>query len=267
MIVSGMDEQWQADLADIPTLAKYNKEYRYILTCIDILSKYAWAVPLKTKTGAELVRAFKKIFKDGRKPLKLNTDQGKEFENQTFKEFLKENKIIFFTTSSDKKACVVERFNRTLKSRMWKYFTAKNTYNYIDVLDDLLIGYNNSKHRSIGTSPSSVTQEKENAIWQILYGDLQHVRAKYKYEIGDSVRISRAKATFEKGHEANWTEEIFMIAERIPRDPVVYKIKDYKGEILEGVFYEEELQRVQPKSQSDTYIVEKILQKKVRKNK
>ncbi len=66
---------------------------------------------------------------------------------------------------------------------------------------------------------------------------------------------------FEKGYEINWTEEIFTIA-KIPRDAVVYKIKDYTGELLEGVFHEEELQKVTPKTHEDTYVVEKVLQKK-----
>ncbi len=73
---------------------------------------------------------------------------------------------------------------------------------------------------------------------------------------------------FEKGYEANWTEEIFTIATRIPRDLVVYRIKDYKGEILEGVFYKEERQKVEAKAPGDTYVAVKILKrKKVGRNK
>ncbi len=257
-----MDEQWQADLADMRSISKHNENYKCILTCIDILSKYAWAVPLKSKTGQALVDAFELIFKDGRKPMKINTNQDTKFENTVFKSFVKHHKIYFFTTRSDMKASVVERFNRTLKTKMWRYFTARNTYRYIDVLKDLLFSYNNSNHRSIVIAPSSVTKENENVIWQKLYGDIRPKRVTYKYEVGDSVRISRAKAVFEKGYVINWTEEIFTIAKRIPRDPVVYKIKDYKGEVLEGLIYEAELQKVTPKTHEDTYVVEKVLQKK-----
>ncbi len=144
VIVYAMDEQWQADFADMRSISKHNDNYKYILTCIDILSKYVLAVFLKSKTGQSLVDAFKLIFKDGRKPTKINTDQGTGFENTVFKSFVKHHKIHSFTTRSDMKASVVERFNQTLKTKMWRYFTARNTYRYIDVLKDLLFSYNNS---------------------------------------------------------------------------------------------------------------------------
>ena len=134
VIVFGIDEQFQADLADVQNLSQYNKGYKYLLTCIDIFSKYAWVVPLKTKQGQELVKAFQTILASGRKPSKLQTDQGTEFLNRVFQKFLREHKIEFFTVKSGLKASVAERFNRTFKNKMYKYFTAKNTLTYIDVL-------------------------------------------------------------------------------------------------------------------------------------
>ena len=82
VIVNGKDEQWQADLVDVQRLSKSNNGYKYILTCIDVLSKYAWAIPLKNKTGTSLVNAFKQIFKDNRKPEKLQADKGTEFTSR-----------------------------------------------------------------------------------------------------------------------------------------------------------------------------------------
>ena len=87
--VSGVNDTWQADLADVSNIKKYNKGFRYILTCIDIFSKYAWAVPLKRKLPSHIIAAFKKIFKTGRKPQKLQTDKGVEYENRPFQKFLK----------------------------------------------------------------------------------------------------------------------------------------------------------------------------------
>jgi len=95
-------------------------------------------VPLKTKQGQELVKAFKTILASGRKPSKFQTDQGTEFLNRVFQKFLCENKIEFFTVNSALKASVAERFNRTFKNKMYKYFTAKNTLAYIDVLPQLV---------------------------------------------------------------------------------------------------------------------------------
>ena len=83
--VHSIDEQWQADLVDIQAQSKYNSGYNYLLTVIDLFSKYAWVVPLKDKTGLSLIKAFKTIFqrKEHRKPISLQTDAGifKRFSN------------------------------------------------------------------------------------------------------------------------------------------------------------------------------------------
>ena len=74
VIVGGLDDQWVADLVEVQPLAKYNRGIRYLLTVLDVLSKYAWVQPLKTKTGVALVKAFDKILKQGRQPNRLQTD-------------------------------------------------------------------------------------------------------------------------------------------------------------------------------------------------
>ena len=127
VIVTGIDDQWQADLVDINSLARFNKGYKFLLTCINVFSKFAWVVPLKNKTGESLVNGFQSNLDLGQSPEELQTDKGIEFLKRNFQSFLKENNIHFFTTNSELKASVVERFNRTLKTCLWKYFTAKNT--------------------------------------------------------------------------------------------------------------------------------------------
>ncbi|GBN86399.1 hypothetical protein AVEN_109083-1 [Araneus ventricosus] len=122
VIAYAIDQQWQADLVDLISIKKFNKGFRYILTCIDILSKHAWVAPLKRKRGVDIINAFKVMFKE-RRPQYLQTDQGTEFKNEKFQQFLKANKVKFFTTFNATKASVVERFNRTLKTKMCKYFT------------------------------------------------------------------------------------------------------------------------------------------------
>ena len=107
--------------------------------------------------GETLVNSFQSILDLGQSPEKLQTDKGTEFLYHNFQSLLKENSIHFFTTNSELKASVVERFNRTLKTRMWKYFMAKNARVYIDILQDIVHGYSNSYHRSIGQAPASVS--------------------------------------------------------------------------------------------------------------
>ena len=154
-IVKGIDEQWQADLCDMTSLASYNNGKKYLLACINCFSKFAWVQSLSNKTSSEIVKALKQIMSE-RKPKHLQTDKGTEFLNKDVQNFLKNNDVNFFTTNTEMKASIVERFNRTLKSRMYKYFTAENSHRYVDVLQDLVRGYNNSKHRSIGMKPIDV---------------------------------------------------------------------------------------------------------------
>ena len=157
-MVLGIDDQWQADLVDLSSLKKYNQPYRYLLTCIDIFSKFAWVVPMRDKTGHHMVQVFAKIFKE-RKPQNLQTDDGTEFKNRVFQAFLKKQGVYFFTTKNETKASVVERFNRTIKSRMWKYFTSRNSNKYVGVIPKLVRDRKstrlNSSHRSLSRMPSS----------------------------------------------------------------------------------------------------------------
>ena len=209
-----------------------------------MFSKYAWVVPLKNKTGLSLVDAFKIILASGRKPEKIITDQGTEFFNKHFKALLKDEDIGLYNTYNETKASVVERLIRTLKTRMWRYFTAKKTMRYIDMLPGLVYSYNHSVHRSIKMKPTDVTADNEKQVWRTLYDhndDVKHV--KYKFKIGDQVRISKIKRKFEKGYLPNFSKEIFTISKQVPCDPM-YKLKDYDGEELKGTFYEKELQEV-----------------------
>lgn len=267
VIVAGIDFQWQADLTSLVSLAKHNRGYKYLLCVIDVLSKYAWVEPLRNKTGAALIAAFKKIFKQGRRPKRLQTDKGTEFLNRDVQRFLKKQHVHFFTTeNAETKASIVERFQRTLKSRMWKYFTHRQTYTYIDILQDLVRGYNRSYHRSIKQSPESVNKRNEYQVWSTLYKELPRSPKTDTSSLreGDIVRISKAKGTFEKGYLSNWTEELFSVAAIIlRRDSKVYRLKDSSGEILQGTFYRNELQKVIKRDH--VYDIDSILKTRKRK--
>jgi hypothetical protein len=258
-----IDDQWQADLCDMTLKAKYNDGYTFLLTCIDCFSKYAWAVPIKNKSGDELVRALMQIFSGNRIPKRLQTDKGTEFVNRKVQNLLRQRDVDFFTTQSEKKASIVERFNRTLKGRMFKFFTAKNTYRYVDVLQSFIDGYNNTVHRSIKMKPVSVRERHQVAIRQRLYGK-RTVRKKYKYMIGDLVRITKSRLTFSRGYLPNWSEEIFVIHDRKSTVQPQYTLHDFEGERIEGAFYEKELQLVR---EPDKYRVEKVLRVKKVKGK
>lgn len=262
VVVSSIDEQWQMDLVDLSSLSPYNNGYKFLLNCIDLFSKFAWSVALKNKSAKSIIDAFNIILKSDRKPHKIQTDAGTEFINKHFQALLKKLEIVFFTTKSELKASVVERFNRTLKERMWRYFTQNNTYKYTDVLDKLLHAYNSSVHRTIGIAPISVNKLNETEILQKVFRLSQNNACVYKFNIGDKVRISKVKGVFEKGYVPNWSEEIFVISERKSRQPPVYTVNDQLGESVEGVFYEYELQKIDVIA--DVYIVEKVIKTRKR---
>jgi hypothetical protein len=263
--VPGIDVQWQADLSDLSALKRYNRQYRFLLCVIDVFSKYAWVTPLKDKTGKTLVRAFEGILKTSkRRPQRLQTDKGTEFLNSKFRAFLKSLDIHLFTTENpETKASVVERFQRTFKSRMWKYFYRNKTLKYADVLSKLVSAYNGSRHKSIGRAPIDVNADNEVAVWQTLYGGERKPVPKHRLKVGDRVRVSKNKKTFEKGYEANWTGEIFTVhSALVRRQRPVYRIKDAEGEVLAGTFYAPELQKVTIVDEDGLWEIEKTLGEK-----
>ncbi|XP_018360506.1 PREDICTED: uncharacterized protein LOC108759522 [Trachymyrmex cornetzi] len=227
---------------------------------INVLSKYAWAIPLKSKNGNDVAAALSTIFReDERYPRNQQTDQGKEFYNATVqKNIVKRYNINHYSTYSVMKASVVERFNRTLKNNMWKTFTLNGSYKWIDELPRLLSDYNHRNHRTIGMRPIDVTSTVAKRLLSMVYSHVK-IAASTRFKIGDPVRISKFKTIFEKGYTPNWSIEIFYIVKTQRTNPATYLLKDYQGKPIAGGFYEHELQRV---SNPDVYLMEKILRKR-----
>lgn len=260
IVVYGIDNTWQADLIDLRDLSSINSGFNYLLTVIDVFSKFAWAIPLKNKTNKTIIEAFKKIFSSKRIPNRIHTDKGSEFIGKVCQQYLKKNKVHFYILNSEMKASIIERFNRTLKEKMWRYFTKLRKKKYIDVIDDLVYSYNHSYHRSIKMRPIDVNKQNEDKVFLNLYGIKSLDIVAPKFKVGDKVRISKNKYLFDKGYTPNWTQELFIISEVIIRDIPVYKIKDLANEEIKGVFYEPELQKVT--KTDEVFLVEEILKKR-----
>ena len=259
VIVGGIDKIWAADLVDMSAFSRDNRGFKFILSIIDVFSKYGWLVPLKDKKGATVRDVFRKVFKE-RVPEKLWTDKGKEFYNRDLKQLLLEHGIDLYSTENEEKSSVVERWNRTMKERMFKYFSANSTRSYLPILDDLVRQYNTTRHSSIKMTPVDASLKKHEAkVYWNLYGDLPPMQAP-KFRIGEKVRITKKKGVFEKGYTPRWTEEVFEISQVLPTQPPTYRLKASDGEEIEGSFYESELQR----TDQEIFRIEKILRRRTR---
>ena len=283
VLVNEVDDIWSCDLVEMQEWSKANRNFRYMLNVVDCFSKFAWSVPLKDKTAKTVLEAFKKIVKDShRLPKHLWVDEGKEFYNKDLTAWIKENNIIRYSTYGEHKSSICERFNRTLKTTMWKRFTAENTRNWVDMLDGLLSDYNNRRHSSIKMKPTDAVRKANQSI---VFNNLQPtkraqktppasssppasspsspalsppIKLVSKFKVGDTVRISRIKGLFEKGFLPNWSEELFKVHIVKRSVPVTYILKDTNDQVISGSFYNEELQ----KSEQEIFRIEKILRKK-----
>lgn len=240
---SGPNRQWQSDLVDMQSYKHKNGGYAYILTAIDVFSRFARAVPLKTKAFPHVINGFKSILADAQ-PHLLQTDDGMEFINKNIQAYFNENDIKQFSIKSVYKAAMVERFHRTLRSRMYRYFTKHDTKRWVDVLPELLHSYNNASHSSLqGLSPYQVYYDKVHAatIWDHQNMSSSTPSSAAGLVVGDLVRLALTKKQFDHGYTPNWTREIYRISGIDKRDvPYMYKVAPDIG----GKFYREGLQKV-----------------------
>ena len=247
------DNIWGVDLADMQPLSKFNKGLKYLLCAIDLFGKYAWVIPIKDKKGTSIVNAFKKIISEGqRKPNKIWVDQGSEFYNNTFKDFLKIHNTEMYSTYNEGKSVVAERFIRTLKNKIFKHMTTISKNVYIDSLNGIVNRYNNTVYKTI----------KKNLLMlqMILMLNTMKIQIKKgpKFKVNDHVRISKYQNIFAKGYVPNWSKEVFIVNEIKNTIPWTYAISDLNDETVIGTFYEKELQ----KTNQNEFRIEKVLKRK-----
>ena len=138
------------------------------------------------------------------------------------KELLEKNGITLYSTENEETSSVWERWNRTIKTKMWKQFTIQGNTIYLDILPKILSQYNNTKHSSIKMTPVEASKKKnESTVYFILYGDMEQLSSKPRFNVDDKVRISEYKRkVFDKGYTPNWTEEIFVVDKIQSTNPI-----------------------------------------------
>ena len=272
IIVSSLDMQWDADLADMSGVKEFNDGVTFILITIDLLSRYCWMRPLKTKKGPEVKTAFADIFDtDRRIPQRLRTDRGKEFYNKNVREYLSSKDVHHFSTSSIQKANYCERLIRTIKQKIYKFMYDRQTFRYIDVLQDIAFSYNHSLHGATGVTPASVTEENDLDLYMRKY--MPHVNKmagetpKFSFNVGDLVRKAYRKGPFSRSYQENFSEEIFKIIYRVNSHPPRYLLADGLENREPGSFYAQQLIKV-PDDDHRMYKIEKVIKtRKVGKKK
>ncbi|KAL3123088.1 hypothetical protein niasHT_006116 [Heterodera trifolii] len=203
-LAPGLHTEWQADLAILDRLGKQNRGYKYLLVCIDTLSRQVFVEPVKTKTSTNMIIAFGRIFKRSKYiPWKVLTDQGKEFTARAVQQFFRAKDVEHFCmlTSPQFHAGMAERANRSIKERLYRYFTERNTYKWIDVVQDIVRAINHSPNSSIGMRPADVNFKNAEALRQKLHNSAENVvRRQPRYRVGDRVRIHRVEASGWQAH-------------------------------------------------------------------
>lgn len=265
-------ELLQADLIEITgDYPAENDGVRFLLVVIDSFTRFAWIEPLKRKEAKEVLSAYKRIHsRMGQKEKSLLADQGKEFQNKLFWEYLYKQGIEL--RKANNKAPHVERFNRTYQNILYRWMEEHQTKRYINHVQKLLYIYNNRSHRTIKMSPAEA--EKPENFRKVLSAVEQYYKQvkkdaslqnqKPKFKIGDHVRISAYNMKFDKGYYQQFKPYVYEVSEILTHLPVtMYKIKHRNSDKKEvGTWYENELQKVSQDYDGTVFKIERIIKTK-----
>lgn len=247
---SYVNEQWEIDLLDYANLHRYNNGYKYLITIIDIFSKYLYVIPIKRKCMKEVTERFEILFKKI-KPTKIRSDRGKEFDNREFRALCQKYDIIYFVTENQTKKCaIVERINRTLRHKIQRYMNHNKTFKYINVVKYFVHAYNNTIHRSTGMAPKDVDEKNETIIFKKLYNAknmlelIKKKNSKNKFEIGDLVRRKFDPKPLDKGYKQRWSTDVYKVRKVYNKFHKPQYSLELNGQRLRRRYYPEELQKV-----------------------
>lgn len=265
-------EQIQGDLIDVSVISNDNNNVKFLLVLIDIFTKRLWVYPLQNKNARTMTQIMRRWLQSlDVIPKKIMTDKGTEFTNRSVQQLLRSYNVEWQAAIGTVKACIAERVNKTLQILIYKYLTENETLKYIDILPDLVITYNTRGHRTLeGMTPEEAdlpdNEARVQAIFHEKYDQIGRQRKLPRFNVGNLVRIktlpkkisneSRAYAEQFKGEYFN----IIRINRTLPI-PLYYLRSTDTGEIIEGGFYANELQRVR----GDLYKIERVLRERVRR--
>jgi transposase InsO family protein len=246
-----------------------NSGVHFLLIAIDMFSRYVFVEGLKNKTMEATTRGFEAIFeREQRSPQYLQTDLGLEFWNKDMKVLLKDYGVLkHYGAIQSVKSSMAERTVRTVKGKLYKYMHGEKSKRYMDQLQSIVKGINNSYSRAVKMKPNQVTVEKQNQIFNTLhpnwystnFGSYWSVGRRKKrpflLKIGDIVKIVKLyDKTFRKAYRESFSKELYIIVDVVKRFPPLYRLAEYKdddettGETIRGNWYGAELFKVVKKS-------------------
>jgi transposase InsO family protein len=259
-------EIFSCDLMEMgPLWAKYNRNVRYLLVAVDVLSKYLYVQPVKRKTPVEMIRAFRLIFKH-KIPKLLYVDRGIEFYSKKFLQFLEPYGIKVYSTYSSMKSVFAERMIRHLRDKITKVMSETGSRKFLHLLPRIVDEYNSQVHSTTKMAPKDVRPEHDTALIQRLYGGRLRSTQKPRFHVDDQVRVSIQKGLFTKASVQTFSNEVFYIDQVKNTQPITYVLRDEKGERIIGAFYTEELVRVR-KTLQDFWPIERIVATQIRNRK
>lgn len=282
-IPTGWHSDWQCDLMHMSTQKRVNKSYRYILVCIDVLSRYIFLEPLRNKSTASMKSAFESIFSrsphlpwrlysgkrnEGKKSKLKLVDAGTEFVSKELREFFKQNSIekVEACTHPVLHATLAERAIRTVREKLNRYLYENRTIYWHSILPDIEHAINHSIHSVTKQRPVDINHKNAEKVWQQLYAgafQVSHAKKKPRFEKGATVRVSNQRQTFKKGSNT-FSDEIYRICRVLSwREPHVYEVEHLTNKSVKGYYYDSELCAV---SWDSMWQVERVLKTRRTKN-
>jgi hypothetical protein len=249
-LAAGLHTAWQADLADLQRLKRWNRGYGYLLVCIDTLSRQIFAEPVKTKHSGDMIKAWERVFtRCGYIPWRILSDAGREFTGSAVHQFFKAKNVEqhCMKTSPLWHAGMAERANRSIKERLYRYFTHRGTKCWLDAIQRIVNGLNATPNSSIfGLRPKDVTFANAERLRRRLARKAEEERWRVvkepRFRVGDEVRVEKRRHVFRKGYLPTFSDEVFQVKRVRERPaPVTYKLADSNGLQLDGWFYAQEL--------------------------
>lgn len=263
-----MSKLWhlvESDLVETGRIENFNEGVRYLLLAIECTSRKLFVKPLKNKEGKTVTAAFKELLDTfPETPDLVRTDRGSEYKDAGFQSLLKKRGIKHLFASNTEKCAMCERAAQTLQRRLHRYMTHHNTYNFLPVLDDIVMSINNSPHASTKVAPNDFSQSDVYRCWEENYlKHMSHIPPKrpFRFNVGDTVRVSLIRHALDKSYRGTYSAQVFTIRGRRLGRPHSYQLSNFEGEHVDGLFYEEEL--ILAKDRPDRmYMVDQVHQRR-----